>query len=80
MKKRYQNTEIVKRISEETGIQPEVVDIVIYAYFRTLRRMMFKHMDLSVRGFFKLKLKPTYRKTVNKYGNRVNFQVRKGRK
>lgn len=80
MKKRYQNTKIVERIHQETGIPKRVINIVIYSYFRSLRRLMFKHTDLSITGFFKLKLKSSYRKTVNKYGNRVNFRKRKDRK
>ena len=73
MKKRYQNTKIAERISEETGIHISVVHIVITCYFKTLRKLMFRHNDLAVTGFFKLKLKPKYRKTINKRGNKHNF-------
>ena len=74
MKKRYRNTRVVKKISDETGIHPSVVDIIIRSYFRSMRKFMKRHIDLTVTGFFKLKLRTKNRQTINKKGNRHNFK------
>jgi len=79
MKKKYRNTKVLERISQETGIHKSVVNIVITSYFRSLREFMRKHNNITVTGFFKLKLKKSYQKRINKYGNRVNFRNRKNR-
>jgi len=77
MRKKYNHERIVNLIAKETGLHPRVVKRILYRYFKSFRKMMILHYDLTVTGFFKLKLRKNYRKKIDKEGNGYDFRERR---
>jgi len=77
MKKNWKNTKIVKEISENTGIHPKVIHIVIRRFFLVCRSLMLKNEEINIKGYFKLKLSNKYKKIVNEKGKNINLRIRK---
>ena len=77
MKKNWKNTKIVKEISENTGIHPKVIHIVISRFFLVCRSLMLKNEEINIKGYFKLKLSNRYKKIVKEKGKDTNLRIRK---
>lgn len=79
-RKRYKNTQVISQIAKEHNINPKVVTIIVSSFFTGLRKLLRKNKDISIKGFFKLKMKNSYRKTLKNKGENYNLRKRKHKK
>jgi len=75
MKSNSTNRKIIQKISDETGYSPEVIGKIIKWFFLGLRRILYKNGEVNIHGLFKMKLRPHYKRKVNKNPN-VNLHAR----
>jgi len=67
---------ILKKVSDETGYSPEVINKIIKHFFLGVRKILRKNGEINLHGLFKIKLRPYYKRKVNENPN-VNLHKRR---
>jgi len=80
MKKQYHHNKVVLKISEELGIPPQVVGIIIKKFFLGMRKLMFRNEEINIKGFFMLKLTTQAKNKLKKFGKNYKLYKRVDRK
>lgn len=76
----YKHSKVVKEIAEKYGVHPNVVNIVIRSFFNGLRRMLKRNDEVHIKGYFKITMKPHYKRKLKKLGKSINMRSRKHKK
>lgn len=72
--------EVMKRLSKETGYNPETIRLIIKYFFIGVRRIMKRNGEISIHGLFKIILRPYYKKKVLKDPNTRLYKRRSDNK
>ena len=80
MKKKYKHSRIVKQISEETGLHPKIIHLIIRKFYFGLRQLLLRNEEVNIKGFFVLKLSTYYKEKIKKENKTINLRKRKNQK
>ena len=61
MKKKYKHKEIINQISKETGLNEQIIRLIIKKFYFGLKKTLLNNNEINIKGFFKIKLKTHYK-------------------
>ncbi len=80
MKKNYRHKKIIIQISKETGLNEQVIRLIIKKFYFGLKKTLLNNEEVNIKGFFKIKLKTHYKNKIKKLGKEINLRPRKNKK
>ena len=80
MKKKYKHKEIINQISKETGLNEQIIRLIIKKFYFGLKKTLLNNNEINIKGFFKIKLKTHYKNKIKKLGKEINLRPRKNKK
>lgn len=80
MRRHYRHNKIVTQISEETGIDPKVVHLIIKKFYFGLKSLLLKNEEINIKGYFKIVLSKYFKDKIQEYGKDINLRKRKNKK
>jgi nucleoid DNA-binding protein len=76
----YKHSKVVKEISEKLNVHPNVVNIVIRSFFNGLRNILKRNENVHIKGYFRITMKPAYKRRLEKLKKLSKSTNLRGRK
>ena len=80
MRRKYKHKRIIEQISEETGLDPKIIHLIIKKFYFGLRQLLLRNEEINIKGFFVLKLSTYYKRKIKKESKTINLRRRKNQK